>query len=359
MNNHHIPLATPDTTPEEFHYNENRTVTASAGGNTERTLEYDGGIAPSAFPLRQIGLQDAELFASPNEIIQPYLHAEGVDQLYHRLLERTELRHGPALVRDILRLLWASRSGRSHDELAAFAGHGERQAAGALETIGNHLLWDDNTVSLCGSFRSVVCERYLPTVELQQQSHLVIAEHLAHGPRTLQRIAEEHWQLHSAQAWSRLLSTILRPESPLALHEAGGTDELFRYWDALVKHYDLAEEYEASLEAFRSGGRECLHAAALFHLLGEFHRDRGDAEQAERLLRRCMTIRLAIRGSDERAAELAFGDDVLAELENSAAGGKHLRERNPAENELRNLLRPNAAPYRAVGSLERREALQT
>src|SRR5690242_14140578 len=60
----------------------------------------------------------AASLAALNAKIACYIHADGIEELYSHMLERMERLCGRAITSEILRYLWASRSGLTLAELA-------------------------------------------------------------------------------------------------------------------------------------------------------------------------------------------------------------------------------------------------
>jgi hypothetical protein len=299
--------------------------------NTTVTTANAPASAPDRtyIPILHLNRRDAGARGANREInsrIACYLNADGIDELYGHALDRMERLAGRAVMSDILTALLVSRRGLSREELASITGRRRRNADSAINALSHHLHCRDEIFSLSESLRRAVEIRYAASAERRRESRFAIAEYFATQPLTPRRLEEQPWQLHAAGAIDSLAAALADMTIPLALHESDFAADLARYWSAIARGGDLLSLYESQLETRRGEEGEELRAAALYQLLGEFHRERGEDESGEALLRRSLAIRLALLGAaDAITMQTARLLSAHRQIDRAAAGSRPYR----------------------------------
>ncbi|MFV8835639.1 tetratricopeptide repeat protein [Aquisalimonas sp.] len=229
-----------------------------------------------------------------------------------------------------LRLLWASRSGVTPEELAA-AGHD----AGALGELVCPL---GDRLTLAGPcVRDAVQRRLLPDGAERQAAHAALAALVKRAGSASRRLQEVPWQWAEARHWEELAAELADPDTLSTLLDQPDRLDLFRYWSAWGEADTLANWYADRIPGWR---RQLAPDALAELLLGlasalrdlgatdalRAHIDALDSEQAQ-LPVSLQARALAVRGSwlmdrDEHGAAEAPLRQALA-LRLEAHGADH------------------------------------
>jgi nephrocystin-3 len=165
--------------------------------------------------------------------LESYLSATTIDGLFAKVLERIEGDNTVEDVRASLSSIWSSRAGLAQNELV-----GEHSITGLVPATWApiHNALNDSILESGGRLqfghdyvRKAVEERYLPTAEAKNQSHVRIAEWFASHPVNA-RVAEElPWQWEKADEKKRLKACLLDPEIFGLIYDRNEY-ELLAYW---------------------------------------------------------------------------------------------------------------------------------
>jgi tetratricopeptide (TPR) repeat protein len=244
-----------------------RFVTAYLGRHGKRLSPHTAagiaGAAPAANPLYlRTLLEELRVLGRHEEVpawIRHYLAAATAEELYARVLARWEAdfdRDRPALVRDTMTLLWASRHGLTEGELLEL-----------LKAPGDPLpfaVWSPmylaaetllvNRSGLLGFFhgdvRGAVERSYLADTAVRQAARRRLADYFAGRPWSPRKMEELPWQLAELGAWPELATVLADPEF-LTRAWATYPSEVKALWARVeaTSPFRLVDAYRPILEA--------------------------------------------------------------------------------------------------------------
>lgn len=151
------------------------------------------------------------------EQIRHYLTASSIDDLYEQILERYEQdyeRDMPGLVKDAMSLIWSARRGLTETELTELLGTDGMPLPHAYWTP-LYLAAKTSLISKSGLmsfnheyFRKAVMDRYLPTAEDRETSHVRLADYFEKQELNNRKVDELPWHFLQARRWRKLFNTI-------------------------------------------------------------------------------------------------------------------------------------------------------
>lgn len=278
----------------------------------------DEPLMTNALFLRTL-LEEIRVFGDHEGLtcrIEHYLEAPSVEALFDRVLLRYESdydAHRAGLVRDAMRLIWASRHGLSEPELLELLG--EANGAGlpraywlALRTAAATMFVDrSGLVGFAHGYgRDAVERRYLQHDEDMKATRRVLADYFEVEPRrnSSRGTGELPWQLSRLGDWTRLRQLLSVGDFFASLWQTRQWDAR-AYWAQLVEQGHLpTEAYSPLLESPGLAPYRVLWSvgSVLLHL--------GFAEPSVRL-RRLLVQRDREEG-DEDALKSSIGDLAIA-----------------------------------------------
>lgn len=216
--------------------------------------------------------------------ITDLLSAKTIPALYEKILARYERDYEhdrPGLVRDLCRLVWASRRGLSRDELRGLLGADDQPLPDAywaplLLAMQHGLVEKGDVLTFFHDYlREAVQVRYLPNEAVVTVAHLDLADYFEKqllGPR---QVEELPWQLAAAGAWDRLVALLTEPRFFSALYTARKYD-LMQYWVKVVNgsSYGIVDGYTHVVRD------PSTFPAAALNLLQDFFIDTGHLDEA-------------------------------------------------------------------------------
>jgi nephrocystin-3 len=136
----------------------------------------------SAHPLfLRTLLEELRVFghhAQLDAVIDRYLATTGTEDLFQVVLARFEEDFGAHTVRNVLSLVWATRTGLSENELQELTGVSRLEIASFVIALDYHLLRNDGLLSFFHDYlRRAVMKRYLEDDEKQRLRHLTLADY--------------------------------------------------------------------------------------------------------------------------------------------------------------------------------------
>jgi nephrocystin-3 len=151
----------------------------------------------SASPLfLRVVLEELRRLASHRLLhrrIASYLDVTGVDDLFQRLLEHIEEDHQLNVVRDVLSLIWASRTGMTTVEVAELSGLSSLAVARLHRGISYYLVERNGMLNCFHEYlRRAIETRYLSNEEEKERIHALLAEYFQRQAR------QQHDILHRA-----------------------------------------------------------------------------------------------------------------------------------------------------------------
>jgi tetratricopeptide (TPR) repeat protein len=304
------------------------------------------GAPQSASPLYlRVLLEELRLwgeYETLDEAMDRYLGAEGVADLYERILARYEAdyeRDRPGLVRDAMSLLWAARRGLSEAELLELLGTGGEPLPSA-HFSPLYLAVEQSLVSRSGLLgfshsylREAVTERYLPRGEERGAAHLRLADYFEGRDPGVRRLEELPWQLAESRSWERLGALL----GDLEFFESAWSHdplEVKAYWALLETHSSLrlVQAYQQVLDHPEHHGENLWNVATLLNDTGhpaealrlrehlvEHYRRTGDLANLQASLGNQALI-LQVRGELEEAMALHKEEEQICRELGDLAG---------------------------------------
>ena len=185
--------------------------------------------------------------------ITGYLAIPTIPKLYEAILARYEADYEdsrPHLVRDLCRLVLASRRGLSRDELRGLLRDPDDPLPDAywaplLLAMQQGLVEKGDVLTFFHDYlREAVRAKYLPTKTETTTAHLDLAGYFERRPDGPRRLEELPWQFAKAGAWDRLVALLKEPAFFSAVYSARKFD-LLRYWAEIeqTSPYRVVEAY--------------------------------------------------------------------------------------------------------------------
>ncbi len=194
-----------------------------------------------------------------DERIDAYLEATGTEDLFQRVLDRLEEDYNMRSVRDVMTLLWCSRTGLDERELSEVSGLARLKIATMVAGLDYHLVRKEGRLSFFHDYlRRAVEKRYLADEAFRRRTHGRLAAHFE-ALEVAERTARERvWGYAEAGDVSKLISTLGDVAVLEVLYEDTGAEEVLAQWARLRESgHDPESIYRASLATFN--GRSDMH----------------------------------------------------------------------------------------------------
>ncbi len=224
-----------------------------------------------------------------DEVVDRYTGATDLLDVFELVLARMEKDYGEHVVRDLLSLIAASRSGLSEEELLALVGTSRLELSRLLFAFDYHLLRRDGLLSFFHEYlRRAVEARYLADRDRVRAVHVRLAGHFAAHELTTRSAMELLWQYERSDQHASLADFLGRLDVLHVLYRGSAQWEVLRQWSRLRQSgVDVEAAYAQHLTEFvhRSGQRDQLETyVALGHLLERL----GAWEMASTMYRRML-----------------------------------------------------------------------
>jgi len=263
-----------------------------------------------------------------DDTIARYCHATDLLAVFDQMLERLETDYSREGVREILRLIAASRSGLSELELLELTGMSRMELSRLLFALDYHLILRDGLLGFFHDYlRRAVEQRYLLDDDAQRDAHLQVATYFqngvtasvgTHGIVPLRMAGELVYQLHAAREFDRLREWLSTIPLFLTLFQGPGQYEVLAYWSAMEGMYDMEQSYRAGLRRWSADDarQRSVGLGMVAHLLQRVGRWSGAMQiEQERL---ASAIGRGDR-SQEAAARMGLGQMLQLRGEQSKA----------------------------------------
>jgi tetratricopeptide (TPR) repeat protein len=297
-------------------------------------------------------------------VIDRYLAAGNLAELFAHVLERVEQSTSPRVCENVVSHLAFARRGLLVDELCALTRADRDAVAAVLAHLEYHTVENAGVIGFShDQFRRAAIERYVPEQERVDSFHRLLGMFFL--TRELpRRVVEEPWQFLKANDGDGLERSLTDRAMVVALSEDPTQHELLRYWRAIqARSAPIDTIYRAALKRWRAqrpSDDELLDAidatGDLLTKLGMFDAAReffttalDDGRESAPVARRVATMRrLALldyharklddaertlrdalellAGAGDRPASTSITDDVRADLASVLAGKGDLDE---------------------------------
>ncbi len=198
--------------------------------------------------LRLVGQHEAL-----DERIDVYLEATGTEDLFQRVLDRLEEDYNMRSVRDVMTLLWCSRTGLDERELSEVSGLARLKIATMVAGLDYHLVRKEGRLSFFHDYlRRAVEKRYLADETFRRRTHGRLASHFEMLEVTERSARERIWGCAESGDDEKLVSTLGDVAVLEVLYKGTGAEEVLAQWARLRESgKDPESTYRASLEAVR------------------------------------------------------------------------------------------------------------
>ncbi len=208
---------------------------------------------------------------SVGRLVEHYVAATDLDDVFQRVLERMEGDFGTERVRSLLTAIWASRSGLGESELLEIDGSARLELSQILFSLDYHLQRHGGHLAFFHDYlRHAVDRRYIDGDEPAREAHARVARYFASQPPSTRRAAEEPWQWNAAGQWDSLWQCVSSLETFDLLSDDLEQFELIGYWNALAERYDMSASYAEALTRWEETGPDATALCDRLHALGTF-----------------------------------------------------------------------------------------
>lgn len=241
--------------------------------------------------------------------VEGYLAAEGLDDLFERVLERLEGEYGRTPLDRMLRSIWGARFGLSEQELERVIGCARLELAELLAALDYHLLRSDGRLRFYhDALRRAVERRYLRDKRSRRTLHESLAQFFEGEAPGSRRAEELLWQLQQAGDFKGLIDRAAGIDVLLPLVKEEKGYELLGYWLAAGAGSEIADACRRAVERYEAAQPQAIALADALNAVGDFLRLCGFFDDALPLLTRCASIRIELLGEDHPDTAQAFAD---------------------------------------------------
>ncbi len=238
-------------------------------------------------------LEELRLDASHEQLetrIERYLKTTGTEDLFQQVLERMEDDYSQKVVREVMTLMWCSRSGLTEEELAELTGIGRLKLSTLLLGLDYHLVRRDGVLTFFHDYlRRAVEKRYLTDGGKKRQGYAELAEYFEGAPVGLRTTRELLHALEKLGERARLEAALTEIER---LEEiwGGEREEVLRLWSS-IPPTAVAAAYDAGLERWQQRAEPgAARQAVVVRLVADLLDRIGGWVEAERLQRQRVAL---------------------------------------------------------------------
>ena len=217
------------------------------------------------------------------ETVEHYLQATGTEDLFQRVLERLEDDFNRKIVRDMMTMVWASRSGLSEAEIAEITGVSRLTLSSLVIGLDYHCIRKDGLLTFFHDYlRRAVETRYVEDENRRKGAHLRLADYFLRradrrreetrearhetgdgadhppagdGAAETRGTVELAHQLSLAEAWDRLAANLSSIPLLITLRARSESDLLIYLAEITKRGFDLEELLAPGLAERRAGAR--------------------------------------------------------------------------------------------------------
>lgn len=189
--------------------------------------------------LRQYGVHE-----QLDEIINRYLSANSISEIYEIALERYEQDYDkdrPGLVMDTMSYIWAARRGISENELLSLLGQRDKPMPHRLWSpfhiaLEQTLLNQNGLLKYRNDYiRQAVENKYLSSSIAKVNIHINLSNHFEQSTYSSRKMEELPWQLEKAHEWQRLYD-LLKDPNFFSLIWQSEPSQAKIYWKSVESH---------------------------------------------------------------------------------------------------------------------------
>lgn len=220
-----------------------------------QSLETDRGSAnPLLLRTRLDEVRAAAEGGDLRNVVDYYLGAASLDEMYRRLLSRLEEEFGKKIVAEFFSLLCLSRNGLCPEEIAPLCSTAEGLPP-LLQRLDFHMGRRGTVLNFHhNALRQAALERYLEREKERDALRSRLAAYFIALPPTPRTASEGAFQLRELARWNELARMLTDVPVLTAMYGNETKYEYLTYWQAAEKHADLTTELRESLERYRGAG---------------------------------------------------------------------------------------------------------
>ncbi|MEP7219676.1 MAG: PqqD family peptide modification chaperone, partial [Bacteroidota bacterium] len=262
----------------------------------QRTLAMIAREESSSNPLflrtRLEELHFSGLHNQRNPLVDRFLAARDLPELFALMLERLESDFGGKLIGDMLGAIWGARRGLTEGEIEKIVGCSRLELSEMLAALDLHLLRDDGRLRLFHEeLRGAVERRYLNEENERRDIHIRIAGYFREDIPGRNRTAELLWQYRTAGELNALRDCLRDIGVFRWLLDEASHYELFGYWRSLENSGEMGEVLRRSIDDFERNCTDITELASILNATGDFLRSGGCYDDALPMLRRAVALR--------------------------------------------------------------------
>jgi len=239
------------------------------------------------------------------------LSTTGTEDLFQKVLERLEDDYSRKGVREVLSLIWASRSGLSEEDLESLTGISRLKLSTLLLGMDYHLVRRDGLLNFFHDYlRRAVEKRWVHDASIRRQSHLRLAEFFEQQELSRRSALEVMWGYAHSAEHHRQAEYLGRIDVLTLLYHGAGEWEVLSAWATLRENGERVDEiYRASVNEYaaREGPEKRL---AMDATVAALHARLGSWEMAREMYEQLVIDAGACGNTSEEAA----GERFLARL---------------------------------------------
>ena len=216
-------------------------------------------------------------------LIEHYMSARDIAELFQFVLERMENDYGRELVPSVMSLLASSRNGLSETEMMELTGATRVHLSILLLALDYHLMNPNGRYTFFHDYlRSAVSKRYLSNPSIDRARHRELAEYFSEQPLSRRTLDEEPWQWKEAGEPLQLVGFLSRIDVLRAYVSGNDNYGLLHHWLTAEKEFENA--YDKELELLKNSNSaeylpSMLAVAEFMQTAGKYHKARHLFEQ--------------------------------------------------------------------------------
>ncbi|MEO6939015.1 MAG: tetratricopeptide repeat protein [Candidatus Kapaibacterium sp.] len=219
-------------------------------------------------------LEEMRLFGTHEKLdarIEHYLAAQDIAELFQRVLERIEGDFGAGTVREIMRLIWASRQGLTEHEILELTDLSRADLSQLLIALEFHLVQRHGFINFFHDYLRQAVERYyLSTEDERVEAHRRLIRYFSVQRTSPRKAYELPWHLQLAHEFEGLRDWLTDIEAFLDCCTEETQWDYLGYWLTLNGMYDYGASYRVGLDQYRGRFGSSVQYANALERVGKF-----------------------------------------------------------------------------------------
>ncbi len=222
-------------------------------------------------------------------LIDDYLSATGTEDLFQKMLSRIEEDHGARAVRDVLSLMWGSRTGLDETELSDITALSRLKLATMLAGFDYHIVRKEGRLTFFHDYlRRAISQRYAADERSRNRIHQRLASFFESQVPTERSTLERLSHYEQSGDYASMLQLLENPTLLQLMYKSRSPDSIYVCWARLREMgHDPETVYRESIERYSIDADVKQQIEALrnvSHLLGALGHNRAAIEMNKRML---------------------------------------------------------------------------